>query len=134
MFIENMKNYLWNMFANIKNGQMAKKGVILQPRNNICESFLKILWDEGFISGYRIFAQNNKKIEIFLKYTQAGKPVINSLKCLSKPGQRLYYSAKQIWKLDSSKTFIIFSTNKGLKTISQCKKNKIGGEPLIVIN
>jgi small subunit ribosomal protein S8 len=134
MFIENMKNYLWNMFANIKNGQMAKKSVILQPRNNICESFLKILWDEGFISGYRIFAQNNKKIEIFLKYTQAGKPVINSLKCLSKPGQRLYYSAKQIWKLDSSKTFIIFSTNKGLKTISQCKKNKIGGEPLVVIN
>lgn len=122
------------MFANIKNGQMAKKSVILESRKNICESFLKILWDEGFISGYRIFAQNNKKIEIFLKYTRAGQPVISSLKCLSKPGQRLYYSAKQIWKLDSSKTFIIFSTNKGLKTINQCKKDKIGGEPLVVIN
>jgi small subunit ribosomal protein S8 len=129
-----MKNYLWNMFANIKNGQMAKKSVILESRKNMCESFLRILWDEGFISGYRIFAQNNKKIEIFLKYTRAGKPVINSLKCLSKPGQRLHYSAKQIWKLDSSKTFIVFSTNKGLKTINQCKKDKIGGEPLAVIN
>lgn len=122
------------MFANIKNGQMAKKSVILESRKNMCESFLRILWDEGFISGYRIFAQNNKKIEIFLKYTRAGKPVINSLKCLSKPGQRLHYSAKQIWKLDSSKTFIVFSTNKGLKTINQCKKDKIGGEPLAVIN
>ena len=122
------------MFANIKNGQMAKKSVMLESRKNICESFLKILWDEGFISGYRIFAQNNKKIEIFLKYTRAGQPVISSLKCLSKPGQRFYYSAKQIWKLDSSKTFIIFSTNKGLKTINQCKKDKIGGEPLVVIN
>jgi small subunit ribosomal protein S8 len=129
-----MKNYLWNIFANIKNGQMAKKSAILEPRKNICESFLKILWDEGFVSGYKIFAQNNRKIEILLKYTRAGKPVINSLKCLSKPGQRLYYSAKQIWKLDSSKTFIIFTTNKGLKTISQCKKDKIGGEPLVVIN
>lgn len=129
-----MKNYLWNMFANIKNGQMAKKSVILELRKNICESFLKILWDEGFISGYRIFAQNNKKIEIFLKYTRAGKPVMNSLKCLSKPGRRLYYSSKQIWKLDSSKTFIIFSTNKGLRTIGQCKKDKIGGEPLVIIN
>lgn len=129
-----MKNYLWNMFANIKNGQMAKKSVILEFRKNMNESFLKILWDEGFISGYRVFAQNDKKIEIFLKYTRTGKPVINSLKCLSKPGQRIYYSAKQIWKLDSSKTFIVFSTTQGLKTITQCKKEKIGGEPLVVIN
>ena len=122
------------MFANIKNGQIAKKSVILETRKNICESFLKILWDEGFISGYKILAQNDKKIEIFLRYTRTGKPVINSLKCLSKPGQRLYYSAKQIWKLDSSKTFIVFSTNKGLRTINQCKKDRIGGEPLVVIN
>ena len=129
-----MKNYLWNTFANIKNGQMAKKSVILESKKNINESFLKILWDEGFISGYRIFALNDQKVEIFLKYTRAGKPVINSLKGLSKPGRRLYYSAKQIWKLDSSKTFIIFSTNQGLKTINQCKKNRIGGEPLVIVN
>ena len=122
------------MFANIKNGQMAKKSVILESKKNICESFLKVLWDEGFISGYRTFASNDNKIEIFLKYTRTGKPTINSLKCLSKPGQRLYYSAKQIWKLDSSKTFIIFSTNQGLKTINQCKKNRLGGEPLALIN
>jgi small subunit ribosomal protein S8 len=129
-----MKNYLWNTFANIKNGQMAKKSAILESKKNINESFLKILWDEGFISGYRIFALNDQKVEIFLKYTRAGKPVINSLKGLSKPGRRLYYSAKQIWKLDSSKTFIIFSTNQGLKTINQCKKNRIGGEPLVIVN
>jgi len=122
------------MFANIKNGQMAKKSVIIESRKNINESFLKILWDEGFISGYRIFALNDQKVEIFLKYTRTGKPVINSLKGLSKPGQRLYYSAKQIWKLDSSKTFIVFSTNQGLKTINQCKKNRIGGEPLVIVN
>jgi small subunit ribosomal protein S8 len=128
-----MKNYLWNMFASIKNGQLAKKSVIITSRKNISESFLKILWNEGFISGYRILSQNDKKIEIFLKYTRTGKPAINSLKCLSKPGQRLYYSAKQIWKLDSSKTFIIISTNQGLKTINQCKKDKVGGEPLVVI-
>lgn len=122
------------MFTNIKNGQMAKKSVIVGPKKNICESFLKILWNEGFISGYRIAAPNNKNLEIFLKYTKHGKPVINSLKFLSKPSQRVYYSSKQIWKLDSSKTFIIFSTNRGLKSITECKKSKIGGEPLIIIN
>jgi small subunit ribosomal protein S8 len=129
-----MKNYLWNMFTNIKNGQMAKKSVIIGPRKNICESFLKILWNEGFISGYKISSQNNKTLEIFLKYTKNGKPVINSLKFLSKPSQRVYYSSKQIWKLDSSKTFVILSTNRGLKSINECKKSRIGGEPLIIIN
>jgi len=122
------------MFTNIKNGQMAKKSIIIGPRKTICESFLKILWDEGFISGYKISSQNNNNLEIFLKYTKNGKPVINSLKFLSKPGQRVYYSSKQIWKLDSSKTFIIFSTNHGLKSINECKKNKVGGEPLVIIN
>ena len=128
-----MTNHLSNLFANIKNGQMAKKPVILEPRKNTYESFLKMLWNEGFISGYRISLQNEKKLEIFLKYTKEGKPIITSFKCLSRPGQRLYYSARQIWKLDSSKIFIIFSTNAGLKTINQCKKNKMGGEPLVII-
>ena len=129
-----MKNYLWNLFANLKNGQMAKKSVVVGPKKNICESLLKILWDEGFISGYRVSPQNNHQLEIFLKYTKNGKPVINSLKFLSRPGQRVYYTTKQIWKIDPCKTFIIFSTNKGLKSINECKKYKIGGEPLLVIN
>ena len=129
-----MKNYLWNLFANLKNGQMAKKSVVTGPKKNICESLLKILWDEGFISGYRVSSQNDNRLEIFLKYDKSGKPAINSLKFVSRPGQRVYYTTKQIWKIDSYKTFIIFSTNKGLKSISECKKHRIGGEPLIVIN
>ena len=121
------------MFTSIKNGQMAKKSIVTGPRKNVCESFLKVLWNEGFISGYKISNEHANKLEIFLKYTKNGTPAINSLKFLSKPGRRIYYSAKQIWKLDSSKTFIIFSTNDGLKSINECKKNKIGGEPLIII-
>jgi len=126
-----MKNYLWNMFANIKNGQLAKRSFIFQPRKKICESFLKILWYEGFILGYKIDSKN--KLKIFLKYKK-GQPVINSLKLVSKPGRRLHYSVKQIWKIDSNKSFIIFSTNKGLKSVIDCKKLKIGGEPVIIIN
>ena len=122
------------MFANIKNGQTAKKSIIIQTRKNMCEHILKLLWDEGFISGYKISLENNKKLEIFLKYQKTGKPTINSIKTLSKPGKRLYYSAKQIWKMNSSKLFIIFSTNKGLKSITQCKKLKLGGEPFLIIN
>lgn len=121
------------MFANIKNGQLAKRSFIFQTRKKICESFLKILWREGFILGYKINPNNNKQLKIFLKYNN-GQPVIKSLKSISIPGRKVYYSIKQIWKIDSSKSFIIFSTNRGLKSIADCKKLKIGGEPFIVIN
>lgn len=121
------------MFSNIKNGQLAKKSFIYQKRKKICEEFLKILWDEGFILGYKIDNINNNKLKIFLKYNNE-EPVINSIKLITKPGRRVYYSIKQIWKLDSTKNFIIFSTSKGLKTILDCKKLKIGGEPFLIIN
>jgi small subunit ribosomal protein S8 len=121
------------MFANIKNGQLSKRSFIYQKRKNICEEFLKILWQEGFILGYKIEQKNSNKMKIFLKYKN-GRPVINSLKLISKPGRRIYYSKKQIWKIDSSKSFIVFSTNKGLKTIIDCKKLGIGGEPFISVN
>jgi small subunit ribosomal protein S8 len=128
-----MKNYLWNMFANLKNGQLAKRNYIYQTRKNICENFLKLLWNEGFILGYKIDSNDSNRLKIFLKYKN-GNPVINSIQLISKPSKRIYWSIDQIWKIDSSKTFIIFSTNKGLKTIIECKKLKIGGEPFIVIN
>lgn len=128
-----MKNYLYNMFANIKNGQLAKRSYVLQKRKKICESFLKVLWKEGFILGYQTDQTDESQIKIFLKYKNK-TPVINSIRLISKPSRRIYYTIKQIWKIDSNKSFIILSTNKGIKSITECKKLKIGGEPFISIN
>ena len=122
------------MFANIKNGQLAKRSYINQKRKKLCELLLNILWNEGFIIGYKIEGKKNESLKIFLKYVEDGKPLINNIKAISKPGKRVYYSLKQIWKIDSSKTFIIFSTNQGLKTLSECKKLRLGGEPIVTIN
>lgn len=121
------------MFANIKNGQLAKKSFVYQKRKKICEEFLKVLWDEGFILGYRISKQNPDKIKIFLKYKNKA-PIINSIKLITKPSRRIYFSLKQLWKFESNKNNIILSTNKGFKTMVQCKKLKIGGEPFLIIN
>lgn len=120
------------MFDNIKKGQLARRNFVINKKKKICELFLQILWDEGFILGYKTDSNNFNNIKIFLKYNNQ-KPVINSIKLISKPSRRLYYSIKQIWKIDSSKYFIIFSTNKGLKSITECKKLRIGGEPYILI-
>jgi small subunit ribosomal protein S8 len=117
------------MFANIKNGQLAKRKFISQQKKKVCESFLKILWDEEFILGY---SKEGNKLKIFLKYHK-GRPAINSLKLLSRPGRRVYYTAKQLWKFNSSKGVIILSTNQGLKSLVDCKKLRIGGEPFLVL-
>lgn len=133
-----MKNYLWNMFTNINNGQLAKRSFILNPKKKVCERFLDVLWNEGFILGYTNYFEEIKTYKkditkIFLKYKN-GKPVINKIKSITKPGRRVYYTAKQIWKINSRNTLIVFSTNKGLKTLNECKKLKIGGELYIVLN
>ena len=128
-----MRNYLSNMFANIKNGQASRRSFIYQDRKKICENFLIILWREGFILSYTVSNHNPNKLKIYLKY-QNGQPVINSIKLISRPGRRVYYSIKQIWKINSSKSFTVISTSKGLKSIGECKKLRIGGEPFLTIN
>lgn len=124
-----MKNHLYAMFNNIKKGQSSRRNFIFTKRKKICEAFLRLIWNEGFILGYSIYLDN---LKIFLKY-KAGEPVIHSINIISKPSRRVYYSTKQLWKIDSTKSFIVLSTNKGLKSLETCKKLKIGGEPYIVI-
>lgn len=126
-----MKNYLWNMFSNIKNAQLSRKTIIFCKRKKICESFLKLLWDEGLIIGFK--AEGNNELKIFLKYI-GDKPAIDFIKVISKPSHRIYYSIKQIWKINSSKFILIFSTSKGLKSLLGCKKNNIGGELFVILN
>jgi small subunit ribosomal protein S8 len=127
-----MKNHLWNMFATIKNGLTVKKSFVLQPKKKICESILNILWDEGFILGYKISETNTKMLKIFLKYKN-GNPAIHSLNSLSTPGLRVYFSAKHIWKIDATNSLLILSTNKGFMSITECKKLKVGGEPFLLV-
>ena len=118
------------MFAAIKNGSLSKRSFILCRKKKTCADFLKILWSEGYILGYSV---ENDKLKIYLKYVN-NVPAIKSLNTISKPGRRIYLKVKQIWKIDSNKNFIIFSTSKGFKTIVDCKKLKIGGEPILIIN
>ena len=112
------------MFANIKNGQLVKRTFILQQKTKICEQFLKVLWDEGFILGYKTVQTNKSQLKIFLKYKK-GNPVINSIQFVSKPSKRVYLSVKQLWKIQSNNNLIVLSTSKGLLSIFKCKKLKI---------
>ena len=120
------------MLCNIKNGQLASKSSINQVNTKNCEKFLNILWDEGFIFGYKKMNSHPEILKIFLKYKKK-TPVIKSFKIISKSNFRTYYSIKQLWKLETIKGLLILSTNKGLLSINMCKTLKIGGEPIIIV-
>ena len=124
-----MKSTIYNMLSSIKNGQLSYKQTIKQIKTKKTEELLNILWDEGFILGYK---KNKNKLIIFLGYKN-NNPLINTIKIISKPNLRVYYSVKQLWKLNINDGIIIFSTNKGLLSINTCKKLKIGGEPILII-
>jgi len=127
-----MNFHIWNMFSKLKNSQLVKKPVIFQKKKKICAQILNILWDEGFILGYQTSKKNSELFEVFLKYN-SNVPSISVIKSVSKPGKRIYFSAKQLWKKDSNLGLLILSTNKGIISLQQCKKLNIGGEPLVFV-
>jgi small subunit ribosomal protein S8 len=126
-----MKNRFWNLVATIRNGQSAKKFIVKQKKNKICEAFLNILWDEGFILGYKT-SFSDSYVHVYLKYKNK-VPAIKNLKSVSKPSLRVYYSVKQLWKIDSNQSLLVLSTNQGLLSLNSCKKLKVGGEPIVIV-
>ena len=127
-----MKSILRNVAINLNNSQISKRNFIFQPKTKLIVSFLNILWNEGFILGYKLYGANSNLLKIFLKYRK-NKPVINSIKLFYNSGSVNNYKLSQLWKLDSKKNLIILNTSKGLMTVQECKKNQIGGQPLFII-
>lgn len=125
-----MNKYLWNIYTSMKNAQLTKKKFIYCENEKNSKIILKLFWDYGLIMGFKICSHNKKKLKIFLKYENQ-QPSIKKLKFISRPAWWISYSINQIYKI--KKSFIIFSTNSGLQTIENCKKLKIGGEPIILI-
>lgn len=127
-----MKNTLWNVSTDLKNNQISRRNFMYHLKTKSTIAFLNILWNEGFILGYKICNSNVNLLKIFLKYKN-GNPIINALKPISKPGRQIYYSTFQLYKFNSKKNLIVLSTSKGLMTISECKQAQIGGKPLFSI-
>ena len=128
-----MKKLFWDLVSTIKNGQLVNKLVVKHTKKKNCEMLLNILWDEGYILGYKTSTRNPTVIKIYLKYNDDKSPAITNFKIISKSSLKIYYSLKQLWKINDSQGLIVLSTNKGLLSLSSCKKFGIGGEPILII-
>ena len=127
-----MNFYVWNMFTTLRNGQLVKKASVFQKKKKLCSQLLNVLWDEGYILGYKTSNLDSNQFEIFLKYNQNIPSIIN-IQSISKPGKRVYLSAKQLWKIDSNMGLVIVSTSFGVLPIDECKRLNIGGEPFVYV-
>lgn len=127
-----MKHTFWNFIAAIKNGSIAKKQFVTHSNTKLNIKVADILWNEGYINGYKILEKSNE-LKIFLKYDKTHRPGIANVRSLSKPGKREYLSYKTLCNISYETGLLIISTSKGLLTLTDCKKQKLGGEPLLII-
>ena len=126
-----MTDPLGDMLTRIRNGLTAKKSLVECPMSSLKESVLIVLKKEGFIRGYTIKKDNDKKpvLLIELKYFE-GKPAIKEIKRASRPGLRLYSSKKDMLLNYGGLGISIVSTSKGLMSDHEARNANIGGEIL----
>ena len=118
-----------DMFTRIRNGQLRLLPLVEMPSSNFRLKILEVLKNEGFITSYHIEKKENNKVSLFvdLKYYE-GTPVIREIKRVSKPGRRVYSSATSIPRIQNGLGLAIISTNKGIMSDIDARKNNIGGE------
>ena len=126
-----MTDPLGDMLTRIRNGLTAKKSLVECPMSSLKESVLIVLKKEGFIRGYTLKKDNDKKplLCIELKYFE-GKPAIKEIKRASRPGLRLYSSKKDMPLNYGGLGISIVSTSKGLMSDHEARNANIGGEIL----
>lgn len=122
------------MFSSLKNAQLANKTMIFQKKNHLCFFFLNVLWDEGFILGFKKSVLLNNHYEIYLKYNIKNSFFnLSNIKILYQPNLNFFFSVKQLWKINFTTEILIISTSKGLFTQNSCRKYNLGGKPFLLL-
>ena len=122
-----MTDPIADMLTRIRNAIRANKETVEVPSSNMKKAIADILLNELQDDGY------NGKLVITLKYVGKKKPVINSLKRVSRPGLRVYSDVETMPKVMDGLGIAILSTNKGIMTDKQAKAQNVGGEVLCYI-
>jgi len=124
-----------DMLTRIRNAIMARHESVDIPYSNMKFGISKILKDEGYIRNYKTFVDETRKkfLKVYISYDENSKSVITGLQRVSKPGRRVYVGAREISKLKNKLSMVILSTSKGLMTDMNAFKNKVGGEPLLMV-
>jgi small subunit ribosomal protein S8 len=129
-----MSDPISDMLTRIRNGQMAEKVTVVMPSSKLKVAIAEVLKDEGYIDGFQVVAGNAGKatLEVGLKY-YSGRPVIEMIQRVSRPGLRVYKGSNDMPKVMNGLGIAIVSTSKGLMTDRKARANGIGGEVLCTV-
>ncbi len=122
-----MQDPIADMFTRVRNGQMSNKVAVTMPSSKVKAAVAELLKSEGFIADYEVSGDVKKELNVTLKYFE-GKPVIETIKRVSRPGLRIYKKTGDLPKVMGGLGVAIVSTSKGLMTDRAARKAGIGGE------
>lgn len=123
-----------DMFSQIQNALAVKETETKLPYSKLKAAILDVLKKEGYILSFKEEKIEEKKLLVIsLKYNTEKQPAINNIKRVSKPGLRIYRSFTKIHSPLQGLGLLIVSTNKGIITDRQARRQKIGGEVICEI-
>lgn len=122
-----------DMLTRIRNGQMAEKLGVSMPSSKLKEAIAKVLKDEGYIESFAVRKDGAKaQLDIELKY-YAGRPVIERIERVSRPGLRVYRGKQEFPKVMNGLGIAIVSTPRGVMTDRKARSVNVGGEVLCIV-
>lgn len=128
-----MSDPVADMLTRIRNGQGTNKVSITMPASKLKKAIANVLKDEGYIENFvEHEVQGKPVLNIELKY-YAGRPVIEKIERVSKPGLRVYKASESIPEVMNGLGVAIVSTSKGVMTDRKAKAAGIGGEVLCYV-
>jgi len=128
-----MSDPIADMLTRIRNAQMVEKSTVAMPSSKVKAAIAQVLQDEGYIDGFQVKTEGGKsQLEIALKY-YAGRPVIERIERVSRPGLRVYKGAKSIPQIMNGLGVAIVTTPKGVMTDRKARAAGIGGEVLCYV-
>ena len=128
-----MSDPIADMLTRIRNAQMVEKVSVAMPSSKVKVAIAQVLKDEGYIDDFAVKAEGAKsELNIALKY-YAGRPVIERLERVSKPGLRVYRGRNDIPQVMNGLGVAIVSTPKGVMTDRKARQNGVGGEVICYV-
>ena len=128
-----MSDPIADMLTRIRNGQMVDKRAVTMPSSKLKVAIAQVLKDEGYIEDFRVAGEAGKaSLEIQLKY-YAGKPVIERIERVSRPGMRVYRGRDAIPKVMNGLGVAIVTTPRGVMTDRMARQSGVGGEVLCYV-
>lgn len=118
-----------DFLTRIRNAVMVGKKTVSAPYSKIKIAISKVLKEKGYLNSFKVTEKEGKKfIYLSIRYDEEGRPFLEEIKRISKPGKRVYVGYRDLKPLKKGYGFRIISTSRGIMTDEEARKRKLGGE------